>query len=956
MNTKTIKCIMLFLIFFLVLISNNSISFSAGPVGMYSTNVSLLENFTWQQNLTGVYHSATVIGDLNNDNLLDVIIAGCAVGGVTTCTTVADTKVYIHNGTSLVENSTWEGNLTGAALSSLALGDINNDNLLDLVLTGYNGSSGITKIYINNGTSLVENFTWQQNISATNVYDGSVAFGDVDNDGDLDLAITGADSAGENGIYIDNGTSFVQDKTWLSGISYAGQGLGSTTVAFGDLNNDEYLDLVYLGSFGANFYSAVYINNQTSLIENTTWEGDFGSTFGYPSLILGDIENHGRLDMVCIGARAGDHILIYNNTGNEFNLKQTSLDDFTGYFDGSLMFGDYDNDGYLDMYVIGKEAGRAYGYYYNQSAKFILDDKISQNISSQIIQGALAWFDVNNDSKLDLIITGDDADTKIAKIYINNNTISNTLPSAPNSSFSTVYENNKLTLTWGNGTDTETPALGLYYNLRLGTSKLSNNIVSGKYGGGEDNGYFGNMMQRKSITLAGSWLQANTLYYWSVQTIDTALAKSTWSFEQNFTTGSDVIDPVITLNAPINIFNTTNFIITFNATISDNVNLTNVSLYGNWSGLHLNQSNASLGKNNTYYIFTKNLTAYGDGSYSWLIQASDANNNSANSSERRFRIDTTYPVINLVTPANDSTWSSSQLVTFTYNVTDQGIANCSLIINNIINQTDDSIDVNSEQVFTQTLPNTYYNFSINCTDAVNYLNRSETRKLRVYYEEQGSVIDNPSKKSSSSVAETKSLGSIDAGETKSVEFTKDLGITEIAITASKDLSSISVTVNEIPSSNSEVNNAGLPSEDVYKYLKITSKAKNEDISKAQISFKIPLSWLSSNNYNEDKVNLMHYTNAWNSLPTKKINKDSDYIYYKAETNGFSLYAITAEKKIEVNETKTEKNITEEIVKENIKEVKQPAKSKNYILLLIFLIFVGIICYFKRFNLKKILKS
>lgn len=920
-----------------------------------ASNVGLIENNSWQQNLTLVHTGSTITsGDLNDNNLQDLIL----IGAYDLSPITLHAEVYINNGTSLAENVTWQQNLTGVLHSSIALGDIDRDNDLDLIIMGC--SDGDTqgcnsyeqvRVYINNGTSLVENVTWQQNF--TTAGNGALALGDIDNDGDLDLVMTGRTGAIISKIYINNGTSFVEDIKW--GLNL--QPVFESGVAFGDLDKDGDLDLALTGDIGTPAdFSAIYINNGTSFVSDLTWKGDI-QNMDRSAVIFGDYDNDDDLDLLMTGHTNEDEQSIYNNNGSSLVENQT----LTGFYRASMAFGDYDNDGDLDLATIGHEAGRAGVWENNKTNSYNLqrDEKAHENISDNARLGSLVWIDIDNDTDLDLIVAAFGTGGTTAKVFINNNTVSNTLPQPPNSSFSTVYENNQLALTWGNGTDIETPVLGLYYNLRLGTSKVSNNVVSGIYGGssggagggGGANGYFGNMMQRKSITLSGSWLQADTTYYWSVQTIDTALAKSTWSFEQNFTTGSDVIDPVITLNAPVDIFNTTSFTITFNATISDDLNLTNVSLYGNWSGLHLNQSNSSLGKNNTYYIFTKNLTSYGDGSYSWLIQASDANNNSANSSERIFRIDTMYPVINLVTPINDSTWSSSQLVTFTYNTTDQGIANCSLIINNVINQTDDSITENAEQTFTQTLPNTYYNFSINCTDSVNYLNRSETRKLRVYYEEQGSIIDNPSRKSGSSATETKTINNIPATETKSVEFTKDLGITEISITPNKDLSSVSVTVNEVSSSDSEVNKAGKPSEDVYKYLKITSKAKNEDISKAQISFKIPITWFSANNYNEDKVNLMHYTNAWNSLPTKKISKDTDYVYYTAETNGFSLYAITAEKNIEIqsNETKIEENITEEIIEKETS--KQPTESKNYVPILI-LIFIGIICYLKFYKEKK----
>ena len=106
----------------------------------------------------------------------------------------------------------------------------------------------------------------------------------------------------------------------------------------------------------------------------------------------------------------------------------------------------------------------------------------------------------------------------------------------------------------------------------------------------------------------------------------------------------DISNPSIALNLPVNLFNISSTInITFNCTASDNVNITNVTLYGNWSGgWHANHTNSSA-INNSNYIFIKNIT---DGKYVWNCRACDNSSNCAfASSNYTFTVDTTYPQV-----------------------------------------------------------------------------------------------------------------------------------------------------------------------------------------------------------------------------------------------------------------------------------------------------------------------
>ncbi len=461
---------------------------------------------------------------------------------LTKCTATVS-KIYLNNGINLTENAIWQQNLTPVNYGSLAWGDVNNDGWLDLFLNGCNSGGGYTKtcdnassiLYLNNGSTLLENLSWKGDI--VDVWRGSVALGDVDMDGDVDMVLTGLrNNLSKIGrIYLNNGTSFEEDLVWQLNLT----SVDASAVVFADIDNDQDLDLILSGETQSNDgFTNIYLNNGSTLISDSTWSTPLDTDDG--SLIFGDFDNDGDLDLSLIGCC--DYLRIYENNGMTLvQIMRETVDGLVGVFAGSEMFGDYDNDGDLDLITTGREM-HTYLYLYNGTS-FTISTQDPESHITDLEYSHLVWGDLDVDGSLDLITSGWSTSIDYeAFVYINNiTTPKNTPPDPPAvASLAASYADGRLALSWANASDNQTPTAGLYYNLRVGTSSGGHEIVTGVYGGGDDNGYFGNMMQRRNITL-NRQLDAGTTVYWAVQTIDTGLAAGNWTAEQTYEVPGEVL-------------------------------------------------------------------------------------------------------------------------------------------------------------------------------------------------------------------------------------------------------------------------------------------------------------------------------------------------------------------------------------------------------------------------------
>lgn len=231
----------------------------------------------------------------------------------------------------------WSSQSYEVALWGVGLADITNDGYPE-VITIY--ERGYNYLYPNNHGIIDSIPRWQSNDVGYNVWP---AFGDYDNDGDLDMAVACyVLPGGRAKIYRNDNGGLTRDPVWIARVG------GGTWCDWGDVDNDGDLDLAIVDMMG---YPMVFRNNGGFLDSLPCWNGlDYSLDFGGAWV---DIDNDGDLDLIVGCANRQEPVIrIYYNINGELEIvaswKSSSIGEYTGR---GICACDIDNDGWLDVAV-----------------------------------------------------------------------------------------------------------------------------------------------------------------------------------------------------------------------------------------------------------------------------------------------------------------------------------------------------------------------------------------------------------------------------------------------------------------------------------------------------------------------------------------------------------------------------------------------------------------------------
>lgn len=489
---------------------------------------------------TGVSRGSVAWADNNNDGLPDVLITGAKSGGYAA-------ELWKNKGNNQfekVETATF----AGVSHSSIAWGDYNNDGLPDIMIvgttTGRNAGAS-SKLYKNNGDDTFTEIINPVVNSSLTIFKGvwnmpSVAWADYNNDGHLDVVISGNYYTGAGGTYItslykNNGNGTFTEQTPLKdgATTKIFPGLYFCSVAWADYNNDGFKDLLITGNYNnGGAYTRLYKNNSDETFSEVSQTDAPFTGVQRSAIAWADYNNDGFKDVMITGQYVSK---LYKNRGNG-SFEEVTTAVFPQVSNSTIAWADINADGLPDLVLGGFIVNRT-DQYVTKIFKNNGDDTFTEIMAPlpQVQYGAYTLQDADMDGKPELLITGYNfpydnttQSKQYASLYKNVFSGSVILPSAPQN-LASVLHNGKAKLTWEAPTTAQAQANGLRYNLRIGTSSGSNDILSGA------NQYDIVVANSELSFILQKTLDPTKTYYYSIQAVDQAGNKSPWSAEQIFT-------------------------------------------------------------------------------------------------------------------------------------------------------------------------------------------------------------------------------------------------------------------------------------------------------------------------------------------------------------------------------------------------------------------------------------
>jgi hypothetical protein len=421
-----------------------------GPAGINFKHVMSPEKKYIAESMSG----GVALFDYDNDGYLDIFFVNSLTVEMARANQKSQSALYHNNHDGTFSDVTAKAKVGDVGWGmGCAVGDFNNDGFDDLYVT----SIGPDHLFKNNGNGTFTDVTQKAGVSDPRFSTGA-AFIDFDNNGLLDLFVTnyvgfdlnhlptfgegptcqfkgvpvqcgprGLPGAGDS-LFRNNGDGTFTDVSKNAGVADA-RGYYGLDVVSSDFDGDGWVDIFVANDSTPNF---LYHNNGNGTFSEIGFESGAalnknGSEQGCMGVTLGDYDHDGLLDMF-ITNFDDEYNVLYRNLGRnsftdvsyEAELAMVSLP----YVGWGTKFFDYDNDGWLDLFI-------ANGHAYPQRDRYRQRKLVHRNnrdgtfseVAAQLGNVMLeehasrgtAFGDIDNDGDIDIVVNNLDGEPQVLR-------------------------------------------------------------------------------------------------------------------------------------------------------------------------------------------------------------------------------------------------------------------------------------------------------------------------------------------------------------------------------------------------------------------------------------------------------------------------------------------------------------------------------------------------------------